>query len=148
MKKLLGLFVLLGMVSSVSMAGDMMLTAGMDTSTTGGPSLRMGLGSNLYGELGIAKVSLPSSGTTTYGAAIRVGYVLNSTMDSSNALAAAFNYSSVTNSNSIQVMCRHEVWLNKKLALGIQGGILTLPLASSSTITLFDSSMVYGVIAI
>ena len=144
---------LVGMVSSVAMAGDMMVTAGFAGSATSGPTMRMGLGSNLYGELGITKVSLPSSGTTTYGAGIGVGYVLNSTMDSSSALAAMFNYSSVANTatvigNSVQLVCRHEVWLSKKLAVGVQGGMFTFPLGTSSTITLFDSTMVYGVISV
>lgn len=148
MKKLLVSMVLVSGACSGLWAGDLMLTAGLDASATGGPAGRMVLGGNLYGELGLTKVTLPSSGSATYGAAFRAGYIMTSTADSSNALAAAFNYSSVANSNSVQLMCRHEVWLNKKLALGIQGGIATMSLASGSSITLFDSSSVYAVVNI
>ena len=144
MKKLLALVVALASVSSMALAGDLS-AVGTFSGSTMTHGLRLGLGGNLSVQVNVGPL-LGATGATAVGQGF-VGYDVKTSADSACTLWAGVNVSNTgsTMTNTILLNASHEVWLNKKLAIGVLGNVVSM---SGSTTTLFNGSSVYAVVAL
>lgn len=143
MKKILALVVVLASVSSFAMAGMSVVGnfSGTQTMTHG---MRMGLSGPLSVQVDVGPLL---NGTTVASVGqVSVGYEVKSSADSACTLWAAVNVSNLnsTMTNSYLLNASHEVWLNKKLAIGVMGNLVNI----GTTTTLFKGSSVYAVVAL